>query len=400
MMPASSAGAFRIQGADGSAVFVASGEYYINTKPRIRRMMRCGLSKEAHRIDACIESHTMGYRSETAMIGNRFLTPRDIARETGLACAHVRRGLRELESAGRAERRPVSGGELTKGNVKIVSRALPPVAPEGDEPPKEAVARPQSATWGSDALKAAFRRMKIRVVGSLDELGPSRGLNSGELDEMEAIAQRMAEDEKRLRALAESVRAQPETAPAIRKKETIRKKERTNGHRSLPEQVRPSVFPSLEKETPEPETPPIRDKLRTFLVSVAEHFRLGTAPDALILDELAAIVQTDEDFGLFAAQVEKQKNTRVKSWKWFPTLARGARDSRAELRAAQALGEAPKPARSPASLPSDPSVCVVCGGAGTFQTDYGPQECVCVERKPALSESARERCAAIGRAFP
>jgi hypothetical protein len=91
--------------------------------------MKISLSSEASRVHACLELHTMGFRQERAVRLHKGqlipITPALIAQETGLSKQHVRRALEELEYHGLAERRPITGTALTKGNVEIYSWAVP-----------------------------------------------------------------------------------------------------------------------------------------------------------------------------------------------------------------------------------------------------------------------------------
>lgn len=124
------AGTYTVQGADGRDLVVPYGEWYRNTKGRIRRMMQNSLSGNARRIYACLELATMGFSQEQAVTMDngkkRLLLSADIMRQTGLKRQYIDNGFDELEEAGLAERRCINPDiPLQKGNIAIYSWAVP-----------------------------------------------------------------------------------------------------------------------------------------------------------------------------------------------------------------------------------------------------------------------------------
>jgi hypothetical protein len=159
---------FKLKAADGTALEIADGDFYFNTKARGRRMMANSLSCDARRVHACLELATMGFQQEECVVAigknqTRPLTPTDIKDQTGLSRQNVRRAFEELDDAGLAERRAADGGALRKGQVLIYSWAVP-------RPPKKedcSRARLQFPDWFPESwepLKPLISRFKYSLI--------------------------------------------------------------------------------------------------------------------------------------------------------------------------------------------------------------------------------------------
>lgn len=107
---------------------IGKGDWYLEAKPRVRSAMRSPKFSNAARVWLCLGLHTMPYKSELAVkvvrlpdgrLVRRKLRPADVAEETLLERQEVRRGMEELEAEKMAERRPIDGKDLTKGNVEL-----------------------------------------------------------------------------------------------------------------------------------------------------------------------------------------------------------------------------------------------------------------------------------------
>jgi hypothetical protein len=108
---------------------VGPGEYYQTSKFRDRSIMKNPSWSEKARVWCCLSLHTMAFQCEEAtklVKGQRVpLTRGDVAAETGLTPAQVRRALVSLEQEGYAERRPMNGAGLRKGEITICCWAIP-----------------------------------------------------------------------------------------------------------------------------------------------------------------------------------------------------------------------------------------------------------------------------------
>jgi hypothetical protein len=240
---------------------VPEGEYYINPKARPKRMMLNSLSKEARQVYACMELHTMGFQREIAVVldngKERALTLADVQRETELDLPNIRRAFRaELEPQNLAKRRPIDGGSLKKGNVELVSGAIPKL-PESRKAKNVGRARPQFPDWFPvewNPLKLLIRRLKVEVPASIED---ARFLNSHDEEDREeaarvlilrgeAVALDLEKAEKAARAFLDDVCAHRDSEALLRKKETERKEQTdslpSNRNRPLPN---PSVRLSL-----------------------------------------------------------------------------------------------------------------------------------------------------------
>ncbi len=122
---------------------VGPGEFYQTSKAQPRRIMRDSAWSEKARAWACLSLHTMAFQEEMAVKlvkGQRVpLTRGDIAAETGLTPAQVRRSLVSLELEGYAERQGGDGG-LRKGEITIHCWAIP--RPEKQLPEASEDSRP------------------------------------------------------------------------------------------------------------------------------------------------------------------------------------------------------------------------------------------------------------------
>jgi hypothetical protein len=209
---------FRIEGAGGSAILVRYGDFYFNTKSRCRRMMLNSLSAEARQVYACLELATMGFQQEVAVVMDggkkRLLTRCDIAEQTGLHEAHARRGLVELELAGLAERRPIEGGDLVKGNIEIYSWAEPHQAKEPKRDPRAApIPGWMPDSWG--ALRAFVKRSRLKLLCNLGDARDSL------MAEGEEVARDLEKAEKGARTFLERVSAQSRPNKEERTERTI-----------------------------------------------------------------------------------------------------------------------------------------------------------------------------------
>jgi len=214
---------FLVRGADGNTIEIADSEYYINVKARARRMMLNSLSPESRRVYACLELATMGYQQELAVTmangKKRPLTRSDIHQQTGLAEAHVRRALVELEEQGLAERRGVDGGPLYKGRVEIYCWAEPrtPKIKNGSQR-----AAPIPA-WFPDSwkpLKTLITRLKLALP---PDLGDARDSLFAEGEE---VARGFEEAEKGAKEFINRVCARSKSMAHIRNERNERNSER------------------------------------------------------------------------------------------------------------------------------------------------------------------------------
>ena len=207
---------FVIRGAADERIEVPAGEYYFNTKARARRMMLNSLSADARRVYACLELATMGYQQELAVTlergRQRPLTPADVSDQTGLSRQHVRAGLRELETAGLAERRAQDGGHLRKGQVLLYCWATPR-RPGEKNCSRAQLQFPQWFPEEWEPLKQLITRRKLLI--SLDEESARRYISEGV-----EVARRYKEAEIVAARFLESVCA---PTPHIRRKEIERK---------------------------------------------------------------------------------------------------------------------------------------------------------------------------------
>lgn len=198
---------------EAGPVEIPAGEWYINTKARARRrMILAGLSEAARKIDACLELHTMGYKSELAvkMVGGKqvHLTPADVINEAGISKRDFRRGMDELKAVGLGERRGADDGPLHKGKVELYSWGIPR---ETQASKKEAARAPFPAwfTFPKDSpLACLVNRLKLRLLPEIE--GAAR---APFLEKLQEAARRWEEGEKEVIALLKGVCAQRETAP-------------------------------------------------------------------------------------------------------------------------------------------------------------------------------------------
>lgn len=116
----------------------------------------------------------MGFRQELAVTmanSKRVpLTRSHIAQQTGISEQHVRRGLVELEQAGLAERRPINGGTLLKGNIEIYSWAQPR-EPKTKFGSQRAAPKPVWFPTSWEPFEPLLKRLRI---GLLPDLGPDQ----------------------------------------------------------------------------------------------------------------------------------------------------------------------------------------------------------------------------------
>jgi hypothetical protein len=307
-----------------SALGVKSGEYFIDSKPRARRAMKSEFFSPAARIHICLGLATMGFQQELAVkmeAGKRVpLTPADVCRQTGISRQHFRRHMAELEAYGLAECRGSA-----KGRIAMYSWALPRevqkekiVTARGDN--LEVVCEDGEPV--SESLLPILKHFRIR-------LGDGKiVIARGDIAELERLAQVTKEGELSLRAFAEGLRARQ---PLIRKKETainIERNERTVQRQSEATPEVPTTE-SMPVRSPVISSPSkVREKLRTWLSSHAERFGLLTAPDNIVLDQIAVHITDEATFARFARQVSIQR-PQPNSWMYFVSIARACAEAHA-----------------------------------------------------------------------
>lgn len=194
---------------------IKDGEWYIESKPSVRRAATNRFISPAGRMYAFLSLATAGYQSELALkmeAGQKVpLTPGDVCAATGIRREHFRRHMDELEAYGLAE---CIGN--TKGRIEIYRWLVP------REVSKEKIvaARGDNLTVACDdgepvaaELIAALKRYRIR--GSFVAA-------RGDIVEIERMALATKEAELSLRTRVEGCRARPASEPAIRKKGTER----------------------------------------------------------------------------------------------------------------------------------------------------------------------------------
>jgi hypothetical protein len=221
----------QIRSASGEPIDVPNGEYYLNPKARPRRMMLNSLSKDARQVYACLETMTMFFRQELAVVMEKGIlrpaTPTDIVQRTGLDDQRVRRGLEELEDQGLGERQADDGGALRKGHVNIYSwaepRSIKCKEDNSGAPLESSLHFPPE--WA--ALQPLINRWKLEF--NLDESSCALLLSEGE-----AVARAYQEAEKLARAFLERVCAHPRP-----NKEEI--KERNTSERNTHTEDQPSL---------------------------------------------------------------------------------------------------------------------------------------------------------------
>jgi len=387
---------FLIKGADRKTVSIPPGEYYFNTKARIRRQMQNSLSPEGRRVYACLELATMGFQQEKAvtMKGGkiRALTRADISEETGLSPQHVRRAIVELEEAGLAERRGMEDGPLHKGKVELFSWAVPR-APKTQNGSQRAAPIPEWFPEDWQPLKTLISRLKLTI--SIDEgaardyleegraiaddfreseaaarqflekiCGPKNSLaapedqgapgNGGSAPPFEmgagappqgASAQRhgVSAPEDGVSALQDGVSAPPKNG---RIREITERTERTI-ERTTPPDERTVTTPGAPEPTEEPSVRPVGGwsekpfRKRQLAGYLTRTFRYPTAPDDVVLEPLADLVSNEREFQQFQEACKGFLPT--KGWKGFLAIAERC----AENREAYQQADSPDPARTP-----------------------------------------------------
>jgi len=218
-------GTYTIKGQDGD-VKLKSGEWYINSKARARRMMLNSLSSDARRVYACLELATMGFSQELAVTMDggkiRNLAPADILRQTGLSRQNCRRGIEELESEGLAQRRSDDSQGLRNGHVLLYSWASPRPREEKANVVERDYIVPEWFPAAAAALRPFLSHYKIRLT--TDDV-----VARDYIPEIEQLARDYKDFVDRAARTLEKVRAAPKThAPSLlveRNRKELKKKE-------------------------------------------------------------------------------------------------------------------------------------------------------------------------------
>jgi hypothetical protein len=250
--PATS-GTTQILGIDGEQIELGKGKWYINPKAGCERRTTDAFSRLEHRVYARIESCSMGWGQQLAVILDprgdlkvkgrpcRRLTTTDIARMDDIDDGDARGTVAGLEEKGVIKRRAINGGDLHKGNVEIYFLAKP-------LPPKEAetgVRAPCIPEWVPDAVKPAValaRRLRIPLPENFADFDePARTLFIAKYEPMARTLQE-AQD-----ALARELRSDY-AQPALYKEEVL--------EGLIKEPQPPASQPVLAPPAPEPPSPP------------------------------------------------------------------------------------------------------------------------------------------------
>jgi DNA-binding Lrp family transcriptional regulator len=177
-------------------------------------------------------------------------TPTDIAEETGLSKQHVRRSLEELENQGLAERKPINGKSLTKGNVAIYSWAEPRT-PREQNSSHPRLPFPDWFSPSLQPLRALIQRYKYELPADLVAAG-------GYLSALEEAAREVEKAEKvacdildRVCAGAAHIRKKeqesteeknPPPQPSVKATSNVEEEENTQALIPLPEPAAPAVI--------------------------------------------------------------------------------------------------------------------------------------------------------------
>jgi hypothetical protein len=177
-------------------------------------------------------------------------TPTDIAEETGLSKQHVRRSLEELENQGLAERKPINGKSLTKGNVAIYSWAEPRT-PREQNSSHPRLPFPDWFSPSLQPLRALIQRYKYELPADLVAAG-------GYLSALEEAAREVEKAEKvacdildRVCAGAAHIRKKeqesteeknPPPQPSVKATSNVEEEENTQAIIPLPEPAAPPVI--------------------------------------------------------------------------------------------------------------------------------------------------------------
>ena len=322
----------RAEGSSGgwlSDLGVKPGEFQYETTARLRRMAEMWPA-ERGRVWACLSLHSLGFRQEVAvkLVNGRLepLTRADIARETGLSQAHVRRALVALENEGWIERASLSeSGKLLRGEIAIRVFVAPRPARFSEPIEGEPAARPEldiPDTLPAILVAWARRRKRAAVLVGLGQLESERLVERAHtLEQAEAGLE--AAFEEIIESRAQSVTGpranpiEPVEKPAhgaARRYSRSRAQEKTADLNLKEDKVRDkaSKQESTTRETPLPacladEMEPI-EKLRLELTrrGVLEDRALGLVKNLAPDEALAAIDRLDWcDF-----EVARRKETR------------------------------------------------------------------------------------------
>jgi hypothetical protein len=176
------------------ALGIGPGEWQMEAKPRLRRLMVDETWPEKARVWASLSLHSFGYSSEVAVTMDkgkpRLLTRADIARETGIDGAKVRRSLASLELEGWIERRSTSGkADLERGDIEIRIFPIPRLAApvQEIEAVEEVAALPDGLP---DELVRYLRRFKVRDLPEASILEKAKGI-AHQLSELEGELRRV-----------------------------------------------------------------------------------------------------------------------------------------------------------------------------------------------------------------
>jgi len=268
---------WRIKGAQGP-LEIPPGDWYISAKKRCYKLtMDLNLSPEAYRVHAYLETRTMFWKREKAVIplGDgkfRNVAPRDIARDLKMDRRVVRRALAELEAAGLAERRSVDGGKLRNAHIAIYSWAEPRDTGESQTRLRASASRSVRPAWMPQSWQrvrryAGLQRIRIPQEFPLGEPGTDYAdARSRVCEEVEAATRDLEAAETRMTRALEEVNALAERGP-YKGRERNEEEKGTSSSSSLvtaPEETTTTnAFPEPdpEPEPPIPETPPEPQKI-------------------------------------------------------------------------------------------------------------------------------------------
>jgi len=353
-MTATPAKGITIQGI-GGPIEIRAGRFYMNTKSRLRELMKPTLSRRARQVYARLEEGTMGFQQELAVKmengRKRPLTIDDISEDTGLSEADVRRALDELQAVGLAARRTKDGTEnFVKGNVEIYSWA----EPHAPDPSKQRQRAPGIPQWANDlpqSLTALAKRWRYRLPESPDDAARTRNLERA----VEVARQYEAALEEAARFLDEMC-APPPLYKEEKTERTIYKERHPPASQPIeepPAKHTPAPPPKPAPQPP-PEPAPVPEEepagwpagadLKNYLKTITQP---GLTPE--IVEEIGKHIQTPEALEQFKEETTFEKTANARTWKYFVKIAeRVAADAPryAAAKAGAGNGHSPPKSRS------------------------------------------------------
>jgi hypothetical protein len=368
-----SEGTVQILGIDGEQIELGKGKWYINPKAGCERRTMDALSRLEHRMYARIESCSMGWGQQLAVILDprgdlkvkgrhcRRLTAADISRIDEIDDADIRRGLTGLEEKGVIQRRAINGGDLHKGNVEIYFLAKP-------LPPKEdgfRVRAPGIPDWVPDALKPAValaRRLRIPLPEDFNDF--DQGARTLFIAKYEPLARTLQEAQDALARELKNDYAQP----ALYKEEVQEVQEVHQPPASRP--VLASTAPEIPpppppKPQPVPLPAPIPEeakpagRLEGLTPQIEQHLKKFPIPDPLTPETVAEVakhITTPQLLERFRDATAPDRFTKgpPRKWAFFIQKAQAiARDSERYREAEAGNGHSPPPRLSRGSPPKE-----------------------------------------------